>query len=163
MKKVLLSLLVLMSTVVFAQDKSLVDCEPTTELKESKVTPYIAAGLSMTNSTDFNAATYPSMEIGIMRENVSIAGVFGRNNLAEVTPEHIDNYWYEGKVAYSFPLGFVSGYGVFGVGTYIGTSGSLFIEYGGGIVKEFGSFGTFIQVSSWDGVTYLTPGFSISF
>lgn len=153
MKKVLLSLLVLLSTVVFAQEVE----------KESKVTPYIAAGLSMTNSNDFKAASYPSAEIGFMRDNVSVAGVFGRNNLAEANPEHIDNYWCEAKVAVSRPFGFVSGYAVLGVGTYIGTNGSLFIEYGGGIAKEFGSFGTFLQVSSWDGITYITPGFSVSF
>lgn len=153
MKKLLLVLAVLMSTVVFSQE----------EVKESKITPYIAAGLSMTNSTDFTATSYPSMELGFMRDNVSVAGVFGRNNLAEAKPEHIDNYWCEAKVAVSTDFGYVSGYGVLGVGTYIGTNGSLFIEYGVGIAKEFGSFGTFIQVSNWDGITYLTPGFSVSF
>ena len=39
----------------------------------------------------------------------------------------------------------------------------MFIEYGVGISKEFGNLGTFIQVSSWDGVTYVTPGLSYSF
>jgi len=153
MKKILiLAFSILLTTVTFGQ-----------ETEGNKVTPYIAAGLSMTNTTDFKAASYPSMEAGVMIDNISLAGVFGRNNLAEAKPEHIDNYWCEAKVAVSRPFGFVSGYAVLGVGTYIGVNGSLFIEYGGGIAKEFGSFGTFLQVSSWDGITYITPGFSVSF
>lgn len=117
----------------------------------------------MTNTNEFKAASYPSAEIGVMFDNMTVAGVFGRNNLAETKPEHIDNYWCEVKVAYGFPLGWVDGYGVFGVGTYIGANGSLFIEYGGGVMKSFGNVGTFIQVSSWDGITYMTPGLSYSF
>ena len=92
-----------------------------------------------------------------MIENFSIGGVFGVNNL----DQDINVYWYEGKVAYSFGLGFVDGYGVFGVGSYFDKS--LFIEYGGGISKSFGKLGTFIQASNWDRTTYITTGLSFSF
>jgi hypothetical protein len=154
MRKILtLAFALILTATTFGQDTT-----------KTEVTPYIAAGLSMTNTTEFKAASYPSAEIGVMFDNMTVAGVFGRNNLAESTPEHIDNYWCEAKVAYSFPLGWVDGYGVFGVGTYIGTNGSLFIEYGGGICKSFNDhLGGFMQVSSWDGVTYFTPGLSVSF
>ena len=129
----------------------------------SKVTPYLAVGLSMSNTTTFEASSYPSIELGVMIDNISLAGVFGRKNLYQTRTETLNNYWYEAKIAYSFPLGSVSGYGLFGAGTYIGTKGSLFIEYGGGISKEFSNFYPFVQVSNWDGITYLTPGFSYSF
>lgn len=163
MKKFLtLAFAVLLTAVTFGQSTQ--DGTFATEEKKCEVTPYVAAGLSMTNSTNFKVASYPSMEVGVMFDNISVAGVFGRNNLAKMAPESIDNYWCEAKVAYSFPLGWVDGYGVFGVGTYFGTSGSLFIEYGGGIAKSFGdNFGVFMQVSNWDGVTYFTPGLSVSF
>lgn len=154
MKKILtLTFALLLTAVTLGQDST-----------KCGVTPYVAAGLSMTNSTDFKLASYPSIEAGVMVNNMSFAGVFGRNNLSKMAPESIENYWCEAKVAYAFPLGWVDGYGVFGVGTYFGTSGSLFIEYGGGISKSFTDhFGAFIQVSNWDGVTYLTPGLSVSF
>lgn len=129
----------------------------------SNVTPYVAVGLSMSNTTTFEATSYPSIELGVMIDNISLAGVFGRNNLYQTEKETLDNYWCEAKIAYSFPLGSVSGYGLFGAGTSIGTKGYLFIEYGGGISKSFGNFGSYIQVSNWDGITYLTPGFSYSF
>jgi hypothetical protein len=152
MKKIFTVLsIILLTSVTFAQDSTKVE-----------ITPYVAVGLSMTNSTDFSTTSYASFEAGVMIDNFSIGGVFGVNNLKSFD-QGINGYWYEGKVAYAFPLGFVDGYGVFGVGTYIGSKGSLFIEYGGGISKSFSNLGTFIQVSNWDGITYLTPGLSYSF
>ena len=127
------------------------------------ITPYFSTGLSMTNSVDFKNTSYPSIEIGVIFDNLSFGGVFGRNNLSKTLTTGIDNYWVEGKIGYSFPLGSVDGYGVFGVGTYFGTSGSLFIEYGGGIYKSFGEhIGLFTQISNWDRITYLTVGFSLT-
>lgn len=122
------------------------------------ITPYIAGGISIPNTSDFRSGAYASTEVGVMYENISVAGVFGRNNLTSTPSETINNYWYEGKILYSFPIG----YGVFGVGSYIAT-GDIFIEYGLGISKSFGNIGTFIQSSSWDGVVYVTPGLSYSF
>lgn len=157
MKKILLLSIALLSlTFASAQD--------TLKPRQSPVelTPYIATGISIPNTKNFTANSYWSAEVGMMVDNVSIAGVFGVNNL-ESFNGGIDSYWYEGKVAYSFPLGLVDGYGVFGIGSYIGIRGSIFIEYGGGISKSFGNLGTFVQVSSWDGIVYCTPGVSYSF
>lgn len=152
MKKLLfLSLTLLSLTFVNAQDTSKVE-----------LTPYVATGISIPNTIDFSASSYWSAEVGVMVDNVSFAGVFGVNNLNSFN-KGIDSYWYEGKMAYSFRLGFVDGYGVFGIGSYIGTKGSIFLEYGGGISKSFGKLGTFLQISSWDGITYCTPGLSFSF
>jgi hypothetical protein len=152
MKKfLLLAIGVFSLTIANAQDTSKVD-----------ITPYVATGISIPNTTNFTSDAYMSAEVGVMIDNLTVAGVFGVNNLESF--ESINGYWYEGKIAYSFPLGFVDGYGVFGVGSYIGTKGSVFIEYGGGIMKSFGDHvGAFVQVSSWDGIVYCTPGLSYSF
>ena len=156
MKNLLLVLMLLVSTVTFAQTDSTV-CN-----NECNFTPYIAAGISIPNTNNLGDDAYASAEVGVMYDNIMIAGVFGVNNLNSFG-DGINGYWYEGKVGYFFPLGPVDGYGVFGLGSYIGTQGSIFIEYGGGVSKSFGNLGTFVQVSNWDGVTYLTPGFSYSF
>lgn len=157
MKKLLfLTIALLTFTLVSAQD--------TLKPRQSNVelTPYVSTGISIPNTTDFSANSYWSAEVGIMIDNISFGAVFGVNNLDSFN-KGIDSYWYEGKVAYSFPLGIVDGYGVLGIGSYIGTKGSIFLEYGGGISKSFGKFGTFIQVSSWDKIMYITPGISYSF
>lgn len=129
-------------------------------------TPYFAAGLSMTNTDDFNAGNYPSIEVGLMYSEITVAAVFGRNNLTNMfdNQESFNNYWYEGKISYSKPLSDnINGYGLFGIGTYIDGS-SMFIEYGLGISSDLtDNIGTFIQVSNWDNVNYITPGFFISF
>ena len=152
MKKLLFIFAILFTSVTFAQTDSTCcssDCP--------SIMPYVAAGISIPNNSDFNAASYASTEVGVMIDNFTVAGVFGVSNL-----EPNSGYWYEGKVAVSQPLGYVSGYGVLGIGAYADGS-SMFIEYGVGISKEFGNLGTFIQVSSWDGITYVTPGLSYSF
>ncbi len=157
MKKVLLAFAIMFSVTSFAQEIEHPACDG------PELTPYVASGISIPNTNDFKAGSYMSAEVGLMIDNFTVAGVFGVNNLNSFNVG-IDGYWYEGKVAYSFPLGYVDGYGVFGVGSYIGTSGSVFIEYGGGIMKSFNDHvGAFIQVSSWDGITYMTPGLSYSF
>lgn len=128
------------------------------------ITPYVGVGLSITNSDDFVMSSYTSIEAGVMFENMTVAGVFGRSNLDHMfNNDSFTNYWYEGKIAYSFPLGFVDGYGVFGLGNYIGSK-TIFIEYGGGISKAFNDhFGASIQISNWDGVTYFSPSIFVTF
>jgi hypothetical protein len=155
MKVVILLITLLSFTFVNAQD-SIKSTKSSVEF-----TPYIATGISIPNTTDFANNAYWSAEIGVMMNNISVGGIFGVNNLNSFN-KGIDSYWYEGKVAYSFPLGLVDGYGVFGMGSYIGTKGSIFLEYGGGISKTFGHTGVFIQVSSWDRIMYCSTGVSYS-
>lgn len=128
------------------------------------ITPYVGVGLSIANSDDFAMSSYTSIEAGVMFENMTVAGVFGRSNLDHMfNNDSFTNYWYEGKIAYSFPLGFVDGYGVFGLGNYIGSK-TIFIEYGGGISKVFNDhFGASIQISNWDGSTYFSPSIFVTF
>ena len=48
------------------------------------------------------------------------------------------------------------------IGAYF--DGGMFIEYGFGVSKDFNNnLGGFIQVSNWDGINYITPGFYIMF
>ena len=160
MKNLLLVLALLISTIALSQTET-----PPCDLEcgsERSYTPYIATGISIPNTSNLGADAYASAEVGLMVDNFTVAGVFGVNNLNSFG-DGIDAYWYEGKVAYSFPMGIVDGYGVMGIGSYIGTPGSVFIEYGLGIMKSFGDLGTFVQVSKWDGITYITPGLSYSF
>jgi hypothetical protein len=151
MKKILVMVMMLMTTLTFSQDSTI------------SVSPYISAGLSMSNGDDFKTSSYPSVEAGIMVENISIGGVFGRNNLLSTSPETIDNYWWEVKTAVSYPIGLVSIYGLFGVGAYIDREYGMFVEYGLGASKEFNNLGIFVQASSWDGIWYVTPGLLYSF
>ncbi len=162
MKKLLAVLAItLVTSLTFGQtDSSHIDCPKCPSTFNG--TPYIGLGISIPNTTNFSASSYASIEAGVMFENLTVAGAFGVNNLDSFRGG-INNYWYEGKVAYSFPLGVVDGYGVFGIGSYIGTKGSVFIEYGGGISKTFGDFGVAIGVSSWDGIIYMSPSVSYSF
>ena len=105
------------ASVSFAQDTTRMDLSDTTTFNKVDITPYVATGISIPNTSDFSAASYASAEVGVMIDNFTVAGVFGVNSLdAFNATGGLDNYWYEGKVAYSFPLGFVDGYGVFGVG-----------------------------------------------
>lgn len=150
MKNLLLAIVLLVSTVTFAQE--------TTEQESSY---YFATGVSITNSNNFAESSYVSAEVGVMRDNVAFGVVVGRNNLANIgTNESFNNYWYEGKVAVYQQVGVVDAYGLVGVGSYI-ENGDIFLEYGIGVSKEFEDLGVFIQVSNWDGTTYITPGISI--
>ena len=153
--------MLLITTLTFSQDSQ--DGSFIEDSNKIEVSPYIAVGLSMSNGEDFKASSYPSLEVGIMIENWSIGGVFGRNNLLSTSPEVINNYWWEAKTAVSYPLNFVSIYGVFGVGAYIDRDFGMFVEYGLGTSKEFGNFGIFVQATSWDGTWYVTSGLSYLF
>lgn len=151
MKKLFLLFALMLSTVTFAQQE------------ESNVSFYVATGLSITNSDNFGESSYVSGELGLMIDNVAFGAVVGRNNLTGIFGENEtwNNYWYEGKVAVYQPLGYVDGYALVGVGTYVENS-SIFLEYGLGVSRDFDGLGVFIQVSNWDEVTYVTPGISFS-
>lgn len=149
MKKVILLFALLVSTLSFSQEA----------IVDTNFTPYIGMGVSITNTDQFTQDSYISAEVGVMYENVSLAGVFGRNNLDgfHSSTDSISDYWYEGKVAVSTSLGYVDGYVLGGVGAYI-DGGDVFVEYGAGISREYDFCIVFLQVSNWDGTNYITPG-----
>jgi hypothetical protein len=149
MKQFILTIIFLFSLSAYAQN----------------VTPYVAAGLSVGNAGEstFAVTSYPSAEIGIMKDNLAFAAVVGRNNLAQnADTGFANNFWCEAKTAFYFPIKGVEGYGLFGIGTYL--NGGVFVEYGGGIsVGVSDNTCVFVQASSWDGVGYVTFGPSFSF
>jgi len=168
MKRVLLVLAVMaFGLSTFAQDSTAVK-------PKVSVSPYVATGLSIGASNgavgnSFASASYASVEAGVMIENLMVGLVFGVNDLNSFGS--IQNYWYEGKVAYAIHVKIIDIYGVIGVGAYTtkqddGNGGTklVFLEYGGGVSKSFNNgLGVFLQATSWDGAMYVTPGLFYSF
>lgn len=157
MKKLFLITIMLFAT-------AFTNAQDTSSTKSSGVDVYVATGLSMSNTGDttFTYSSYPSIELGIMKDNFCLGLVVGRWNLEGFDNDVTENYWYELKTAVSFPLGNYSGYGLLGVGNYMSTE-RIFIEYGLGFSRTFNKIGVFSQVSNWDGYWYLTPGLSYTF
>lgn len=141
----------------FAQDTTQVESKP-----KVSVSPYVATGLSIGSSSDFVGGSYASVEAGVMIENLMVGLVFGVNDLNSFGS--IQNYWYEGKVAYAIPVKIIDIYGVVGIGSYTGDTKRVFLEYGGGVSKSFNNgLGVFVQATSWDNAMYVTPGLFYSF
>lgn len=160
MKKILVLLTLMITAFVSAQE---------VESKESsRLGVYGALGLSIGNSqgSDFEHTSYPSVEAGISKDNVTLGLAVGRSNLADFGKEfkdtdNLSNYWYEAKTTVSQPIGVTNGYLVFGLGNYINTS-QIFIEYGVGISYMPNKIGYFVQASNWDGVWYNSVGLSFN-
>lgn len=201
MKKLVLVLVVLVSINTFAQKKgktaitaakTLSDSIVVDTVKtDSKWSKYVAIGLSMSsgNSYDtndniktFKESSYPSIELGVSRENISFGAVLGRGNLKGLfasqytdkdntrdgehyqTSDRLSNYYWEVKAVPSFPLGAVSANLIFGIGSYMTQAkGSMFIEYGSGIAYTSGKITYGLSYSNWDGMDYITPSLSYSF
>ena len=168
MKNLLFALCLLLSVSTFSQVKQNSQVEDSkvevlSDVKtetESPYSYYVAAGISLANfdsdeDQSFNSTSYASVELGVMRDNMAVAGVFGISSL-----DQTDSYWYEGKVMFSKPLGVVDGYGILGVGSYVDNT-SLFLEYGVGVTREFNGWGVFAQVSNWDSLNYISTGVSV--
>lgn len=134
------------------------------ETTGTKPSLYVATGLSISNTYDttFAYSSYPSIEVGLMKNNFSWGLVLGRANLSGFNQDTASNYWYELKSAVSFPMGNLSGYGLLGIGNYM-TTKRFFVEYGAGFSYSFNKLGVYAQVSNWDGYWYVTPGLSYSF
>lgn len=184
MKKILLAIL-LFSITTFGQkrhggvhhtkamsvtaDSTYVD---TTSAPKEKWSKYIALGLSIsngndygdnTNKTTFDEASYPSLEFGFSRENISLSGVIGRGNLLGLGThdDKFSNYYWEVKATPTFPLGIVTASIIFGAGSYFNNDkGNTFIEYGSGISYTVNKFTYGICYTNWDGVDYITPNIS---
>ena len=124
---------------------------------------YASGFLATSNGNNFNAASYAGVELGVCFKNVQFGVSSGRGNLVKaVGEESISNYWYEAKTYATFPLGNVKGFVVAGWGQYYNSTHS-FIEYGGGFVYSIKNVDLMMQVSSWDGVVYASPGIAFNF
>lgn len=168
MKKLFLVLFAFFALTVTAQEQT---TTPTT----SSYTPYVSVGLSMSNFGEtFSDNAYPSVELGVTRNDVSYGVVFGRSSLRGLgeSDDSISNYFYEIKVAPSVSLGYLNANLILGAGGYIngggvnlseGDNDSFFVEYGFGLSKSFGKTTYGLSYSNWDGVDYLTPSVSFNF
>lgn len=153
MKKVLF-LITLISSSLLAQSDS----------TKSNVSGYLSASVSVTNSSDFKASSYPAIEGGIMSKNLGLGLVIGRGNFKGIgkSSDAVSNFFYEAKVTGSFPIGAVSGNLILGYGGYFDTPHN-FIEYGLGMSISQGNFGYGVTYSNWDGVNYITPSITLNF
>lgn len=130
---------------------------------KTKTTGYASLGLSVSNGDDFKMTSYSSLEVGLMRENITFGAIFGRGNLSGIGDnDNIGNYFYEVKTTASYPVGAVSGSILFGYGGYFNSTHN-FIEYGVGITYNKGKMGYGVTYSNWDGVNYLTPCITFNF
>lgn len=155
MKKIItLVSLVYLVTISLAQSDSV----------KSKTSVYTSVGLSVSTGNNFLTSSYPSIEGGIMRDNLCLGIVLGRGNFLGMgkSDENISNYFYEGKTTACFPIGSLSGSIIFGYGGYFKTQ-HMFIEYGGGVSYSCGKLSYGVACTNWDGITYVTPNITINF
>ena len=178
MKNLILGAILLFSVMTFgqkrhiatsasAQSQTTVDTTAT-----SKWSKYVGINLSISNGNDygdnanttsFDMASYPSVEFGFSRENISLGAVIGRGSLRGLgtNEDKFSNYYWEVKAVPSFPLGVVNASLIFGAGSYFNNDkGNTFIEYGTGISYTVNKFTYGVCYSNWDGIDYITPNIS---
>ena len=160
------------TTASAQSEKVSTDSTATSKPKWSK---YVAVGFSIsngndygdnTNTTTFDEGSYPSVEFGFSRENLSLSAVIGRGNLRGLgtNVDKFSNYYWEVKATPTFPLGVVNASLIFGAGSYFSNDkGNTFIEYGTGISYTLDKFTYGVCYSNWDGMDYITPNISYSF
>jgi len=154
MKKILTIMCLVVTCTTFGQSN---------DSTKTKTSGYISAGISLTNGDNFKSNSYSSIEAGIMRDNITLGGIFGRGSLSGInSSDNIKNYFYEIKTTASYPVGSVSGSILFGYGGYFNTTHN-FIEYGVGITYNKGKMGYGVTYSNWDGVNYVTPSITFNF
>lgn len=195
MKNLVLTLLLLLSVTTFAQKKrnsasraAATAASNDTIVKDSiKLTPYVGVGLSMSSGNtydsnedkkSFRQSVFPSIELGVSQENVSVGLVLGRGDLLKKTDKFYDissqsyqdyesdrlsHYFWELKVTPSFKMGKVTGTILFGGGSYFAKTNAFFIEYGSGISYSVGNIAYGITYSNWDGNDYITPSVTYNF
>lgn len=153
MKKVVLVLMCMWAVSTFAQDST-----------KCNVNKYISWGVSLSNNSDFNTGSYSSLEFGVVSNDVAFGLALGRGSLEGIFggKDDITNYFYELKVAPSFPIGKVYGNIIMGVGGYMNTKRN-FIEYGLGVSYTHNKIGYGVSYTNWDGVDYITPSISYNF
>lgn len=162
MKKIVSLFAILLFTAsVFAQTDS------STCHKKCTANFYASAGISIGHVDpsdpaidNFNKASYPSLEIGICRNNVSFGAVFGYENLFVSSATR---GFYELKTSICKPVGNCNAYALFGVGAYFESGFNNFLEYGGGFSYAPTKLGYFVQYSNWARTNYVSTGLTYNF
>ncbi len=153
MYKILLFFITIFSFQIFAQ----------TDSTSSKIKKYFAAGLSIGNTdpiNNFNYASFPSIEGGIMGKYVSLGAIFGKENMFA---NKDSRFFYELKSTFFIPFHSFSPYIVFGTGAYFENKFNNFIEFGAGFSYMPNKLGYFVQYSNWAKSNYITVGGILAF
>lgn len=160
MKKLILVLVALVGLTVSAQAQ---------EKSAKTSTHYLSIGYSIGNHQDgkhFDETSYPSIEYGVTRDNLSLGLAIGRGQTCGLAQagDKLDQYYFEGRATQSFPFTkCISGNVALGVGSYFATNDAVFVEYGFGLTRTCGSITYGLSYSNWDKVDYVTPSVSFSF
>lgn len=143
------------------------------ETNKSKLTQYVSASMSLIPSDRTEGQTlantsYASVEYGVFYKDVMYGLSIGRGQLSgtvasNIANKNFNNYFWEVRVQPTFPLGSITGNLIIGAGSYFGTSGAGFVEYGLGASKSYGDLSYGLSYSNWDGINYVTPSVSYSF
>ena len=154
MKKRLFLLVALISFSAFAQT------EPKSE-KERNM--YVSLGCSI-GQGDFQTNSYPSLEVGYVREKIAYGAILGRGSFknAFAKEDTLGFYYWEGKVAPFYKLGPLTGSIFAGGGAYF-NSDHYFAELGVGLSYRVGNYSFGASFSNWDTLNYVTPSVSYSF
>jgi hypothetical protein len=133
-----------------------------TDSTKTKLKPYTSIGLSIghvdpndPSIDNFNKASFPSIEAGVMGENISLGAVFGYENFFAVSSSR---KFYELKTSVFKSLGKCGIYGLFGAGAYFENAFNPFIEYGAGFSYMPDKLGYFVQYSNWSRTNYVSVG-----
>ena len=133
----------------------------------AKLRPYLSTGISIGNvdasnpgTDNFNKASYPSIEGGIMGKTVGLGLVIGCENFFVTKDSRL---FYELKTSVSVPIDVFSGYALFGAGAFFEKDFNNFIEYGLGFSYMPENLGYFVQYSNWATTDFVTIGATYAF
>jgi hypothetical protein len=167
MRKTLTLALLCCASILFAQSRSHVG-----HMKQRSLPPdsadnlnvnlawYASASLSVSSGDGFSDIAYPSIEVGVSKNNISYGLNVGRRDLANHGErEYPSNYYIEGKAAATWPLGDVKTFAMGGFGVVPDTDHYL-IEYGTGLIWSTDWVDLIMQISNWDRTDYLSIGVS---
>lgn len=137
-----------------------------TDSSKCKLKPYVSIGVSVGHTdptdpaiNDFSKSSYPSIELGVMGDNVSLGYILGCENFQFGT----GRLFHELKTSVSTSLGKVYPYALFGIGIYGESGFHNFIEYGAGFSYMPNKFGYFVQYSNWSRSNYVSLGLTRTF
>jgi hypothetical protein len=138
-----------------------------TDSTKSKVSFYSSLGVSIGHVDpadpaidNFNKASYPSLEVGLMKGNFGLGAVVGCENMFTTSTSR---GFYELKTSISHPIGSLTGYALFGVGAYMESGFNNFLEYGAGFSYAPTKLGYFVQYSNWARSNYISAGITYNF
>lgn len=127
-------------------------------LKKDPIGMYFSGSVSLSAIDHFGDGTYPSLEAGISYKYFCFGLNAGRGRLTDIfsQKDRSSEYYWEVKSTVSYPIERIKLYLVFAYGQYFTSRNSL-IEYGGGFSYPIKNFDLGLQMSSFDGVAYVSP------